>query len=111
MEEKLKIGLNKIRRKSSGHSSSVSSSSTSSSCSGNSSPVMDLGSVNEVETQIIDMAEIAKKRRQRRSKSVPHIGRFHPSSTDENFDFILNTKLDARSFQDLPSTTLCSTEL
>ena len=111
MDEKFKIALSKFRRKSSGNIRAVSSSSTTSSCSSDSSPVMDVSSVNEVETHIIDMAEIAKKRRQGRSKSVPHVRRFHTSSIDETFDFILNTKLDARSFQDLPTTTLCSTEL
>lgn len=111
MDEKVKLELNKTRRKSSGNMSSVSSSSATSSRSGDSSPVMDLSSVNEVETHLIDMAEIAKTRRRRRSKSVPHIRRFGSSSMHESFDFVLNTKLDASSFHDLPTTTLCSTEL
>lgn len=111
MDEKVKLELNKTRRKSSGNMSSVSSSSATSSRSGDSSPVMDLSSVNEVETHLIDMAEIAKTRRRGRSKSVPHIRRFGSSSMHESFDFVLNTKLDASSFHDLPTTTLCSTEL
>ena len=111
MDEKVKLELNKTRRKSSGNMSSVSSSSATSSCSGNSSPVMDLSSVNEVETHLIDMAEIAKTRRRGRSKSVPHIRRFGTSTMHESVDFVVNTKLDASSFHDLPTTTLCSTEL
>jgi len=103
--------LLKIRRKSSGNIRSVSSSSTTSSCSGDSSPVTETNSGNEVETHLIDMAEIAKKRRQGRSKSVPHVRRFRTSSVDETFEFVFNSKLDATSFQELPTTTLCSTEL
>lgn len=104
----------KMRRKSSGNMSSASSSSTSSSFScfsGESSLGMDLGSVSEVEAHLIDMAENAKQRRRGRSKSVPHIKRVRTSSTDEPIDLTVYTKMDARSFQEMPSTSLCSTEL
>ena len=111
MEEKFKVGFSKIRRKSTSHTSS-SRSSSSSSCSDNSSSVTEECLHHDVDTaQIIDMAEIAKRRRQGRSKSVDFIRKIHCSSTDGTIDFTFKTKLDARSFQDLPTTTLCSTEL
>lgn len=107
--EKLKLGFLGRRRSISENVSSASSDTPS--CSGNSSPVIE-NSLTEVETKIIDMAEITKKRRQGRSKSVPHVRRFQCSSIDETFNYIFSgTKLDASSFQELPSTTLCSTEL
>lgn len=106
--EKLKYGIIPRRRSISLNISSVSS--ETSSCSGNSTPVME-NSLSEVEAQIIDMAEIAKKRRQGRSQSVPHVRRFQCYSIDEAFDHRFSTKLDASSFQELPTTTLCSTEL
>lgn len=106
--EKLKYGIIPRRRSISLNISSVSS--ETSSCSGNSTPVME-NSFSEVEAQIIDMAEIAKKRRQGRSKSVPHVKRFQCYSNNEAFDHRFSTKLDASSFQELPTTTLCSTEL
>lgn len=111
MEEKFKVGFGKIRRKSTSHTSS-SRSSSSSSCSDNSSAVTEECLHHDVDTaQIIDMAEIAKKRRQGRSKSVDFIRKIYCPSTDGTIDFTFKTKLDARSFQDLPTTTLCSTEL
>lgn len=102
------MGLTGLRRRSiGGNISSVSS--EVSSCSGDSSPVRE-NALSEVETHVTDMAEIAKRRRQGRSKSVPHVRRFN-SSGDETFEFSFNTKLDASSFHELPTTTLCSTEL
>lgn len=113
MNDKFNTELTKkMRRKSSGNMSSASSTSSSFSCfSGESSPGMDLGSVSEVEAHLIDMAENAKQRRRGRSKSVPQIKRVRTSSTDEPIDLTVNTKMDARSFQEMPSTSLCSTEL
>ena len=112
MDDKVNAELpRRIRRKSSGNMSSASSSSTSSSFSGELSLGTDLGKVNEVEAHLIDMAESAKQRRRGRSKSVPHIKRFRSSSVEEPIDLIVKAKIDARSFQELPSTTLCSTEL
>lgn len=112
MNDKFNTELTKtMRRKSSGNMSSASSSSTSSSFSGESSPGVDLGPVSEVEAHLIDMAENAKQRRRGRSKSVPQIKRVRSSSTGEPIDLTVNTKMDARSFQEMPSTSLCSTEL
>lgn len=107
--EKIKIGFAGFRRRSIAGNVRSESSETSS-CSSDSSAIIE-NALNEVETQIIDMAEIAKRRRQGRSKSVPHVRRFNCSSVDETFDFVFSSKLDASSFQELPSTTLCSTEL
>lgn len=104
--EKMKTGFTGRRRSVAGNITSGSS--ETSSRSGDSSPVIE-NTLNEVESQISDMADIAKRRRQVRSKSVPHLRRFNCSAADETFDFI--TKLDASSFQELPTTTLCSTEL
>lgn len=106
--EKLKMGFTGRRRSIAGNISSASS--ETSSRSGDSSPVIE-NALNEVESQISDMADIANRRRQVRSKSVPHVRRFNCSAGDETFDFIFSTKLDASSFQELPTTTLCSTEL
>ena len=103
------MGFTGLRRRSIAGNVSSESSETSS-CSSDSSPVIE-NALNEVETQIIDMADIAKRRRQGRSKSVPHVRRFNCSSVDETFEFTFSSKLDASSFQELPTTTLCSTEL
>ncbi|KAJ7386372.1 hypothetical protein OS493_008495 [Desmophyllum pertusum] len=111
--EKLKMGFTRRRSIACSNVSSASSSETSScssSSSGDSSPVFVENGLSEIETRIIDMADIAKRRRQR-SKSVPHVRRFHCTSVDETFDFIFSSKVDASSFQELPTTTLCSTEL
>lgn len=102
------MGFTGRRRSIAGNISSASS--ETSSRSGDSSPVIE-NSSNEVESQISDMADIAKRRRQGRSKSVPHVRRLNFSAGDETFNFTFSTKLDASSFQELPTTTLCSTEL
>lgn len=103
------MGFTGLRRRSiAGNISSTSSEMPS--YSGDSSPVIE-NALSEVETHVIDKAEIAKRRRQGRSRSVPHVRRCNCSSVDETFEFILNKKLDASSFQELPTTTLCSTEL
>lgn len=102
------MGFAGRRRSIAGNISSTSS--ETSSRSGDSSPVIENTS-NEVESQISDMADIAKRRRQGRSHSVPHVRRLNFSAADETFDFTFSTKLDASSFQELPTTTLCSTEL
>jgi len=106
--EKLKMGFTGRRRSISGNISPAVSETSSSS--GDASPVME-NTLNEVESQISDMADIAKRRRQVRSKSVPHVRRFNCPSAYDTFDFTLSSKLDASSFQELPTTTLCSTEL